>query len=194
MPISVKTYFVITKNLDIRIMEDKATVNIRVGKVLREYIVATRGTDLLVPAKGSMLWGLMKQHLTTYRHGDKGIPDGLQDEYIRIALRNTHSAFCYNIPSRKKMHINTLYRTHLTPAGHTAIRNFLNMEFKKTYRSYMHGCLANNPDMKIVEAIEEFCTDHGITPDKVITIEMLRKDWYRHCRKSEEKQRFSLEI
>lgn len=167
-------------------MEDWMCVNIRVGKVLREYIVATRGTDLLVPAKYSVLWGILKQHLVTSPVGYTCIPEDRKGEYIRIALRNTHAAACYNIPSRKTMHINTLFRSYLDTTGENVVRNFLNREFKKTFHDYMTGSLANNPDMKIVEAIEEFCHDHGITPDKVITIEMLRKDWYRHCRKKSE--------
>lgn len=50
-------------------MEEMMTVNVRVGACLREYVISTRGGDVIVPAKDSVLWCLLKQHLVTSAFG-----------------------------------------------------------------------------------------------------------------------------
>ena len=40
----------------------------------------------------------------------------------------------------------------------------------------------NNSALEIADAIDEFCSDYHIENEK-ITVEMLRKDWYRFRRR-----------
>lgn len=174
-------YMVIFNNLqiiDLRTMEEMMTVDVRVGACLREYVICTRGCDVIVPAKDSVLWCLLKQHLVTSADGYVPVHPDLAGEYIRIALRNAHSAKTYSVPSGRVVQLNTLFRCFLDPTGERVIRRHLDHEFKKTFHDYMMGC-SNNTDLKITEAIEEFCNDHRIDGTNSITIEMLRKDWYR---------------
>lgn len=173
------------------------TVDVRVGKVLKEYILCTTGGDTLTPDKDSILWGLMKQYLCTYPEekeansaepgknsagksaGCEGNSADDKEEYIKIAFRkyaNNVKAYCRE--ANKVMIVNTFYRCYMTHSAQTTIRKFLYKEFKKTFLDYMRGALSNNCDMKVIEGIEEFCHDHQLTLD-FITYEMLRKTWYR---------------
>lgn len=80
-------------------MEEMMTVDVRVGACLREYVICTRGCDVIVPAKDSVMWCLLKQHLVTSADGYVPVHPDLAGEYIRIALRNAHSAKTYSVPS-----------------------------------------------------------------------------------------------
>lgn len=173
--------------------DDAITVDVHVGRTLREFVVSTKGSDVLTPEKDSILWCLLKQHLVTSAEGYIPIPDELKGEYVRIALRSAHSATSYNVPAGRTIQINTLFRCYLDKTGENTIRKYLTLEFKKTFRDYMTGCLAINDKVRILDAIEEFCKDHGIPLDGVITFEMLRKDWYRYCKNKDKKRRISIE-
>ena len=147
-------YMVILNDLqiiDLRTMEDMMTVDVRVGSCLREYVVCTRGCDVIVPAKDSVLWCLLKQYLVTSADGYAPPHPDLAGEYIRIALRNAHSARSYSVPSGRVVQLNTLFRCFLDPTGERVIRRHLEHEFKKTFHDYMMGC-SNNTDLKITEA------------------------------------------
>lgn len=173
------------------------TIDVRVGKILKEYILCTTGGDTLTPDKDSILWGLVKQYLCTYteekeansaelakiraqksaEHKDMSTDD--KSEYVKIAFRkyaNNVKAYCRE--ENKTMTVNTFYRCYMTQSAQTTIRKYLYKEFKKTFLDYMRGALSNNCDMKVIEAIEEFCHDHKLTLD-FISYEMLRKTWYR---------------
>ena len=161
---------------------DLQTVDIRVGRTLKEYIIATNGNETLIPQKDTVLWCLVKQHLITSAAGYQAIPEDLKSEYIKIALRNVANAKTYNIHKEGIVGINTLFRCFLTRDGENSIKRHLEKEFKKTFRDYMKGALNNNVDMQIKDAIEEFCTDHNIVMNN-ITFDMLKQDWYRFRRK-----------
>ncbi len=175
-------------------MEDLLTVDVKVGRALREFVISTKGNDILVPEKNSLLWGILKQHLVVSATGYTPIPEEEEKEYIRVAVRYTHSAVTYSVPSRKKIQVNTLFRTFLSSKGECIIRRHLSRELRKSFRDYMRGCLNNNPDIQIVEAIRRFCTESNIEPDNIITIEALRKDWYRYISFPQDKKQCIIEI
>lgn len=165
-------------------MEEILTVDVRVGAALREWVMSTTGSDTLIPPKDSTLWCLLKQHLVTSAAGYSPVGFDERGEYIRIGLRNTHAARSYNVPSGRVVQLNTLFRCFLTPTGERVVRRHLEQEFKRCFRNYMTGC-CNNSELKIIDAIEEFCNDHNIDGTNYITIEMLRKDWYRYRQREE---------
>ncbi len=173
-------------------MHDQLTVHVRTGRVLREFVIATKGSDVLTPAKDSFLWGLVKQHMTVWEHRSCSPCDS--GECIQIAIKSSNGLVSYNARSRKTESFRSQYRCYLTCRGERIIQRYLKKEFKKTFRDYMTGCLNNNPDITIVEAIEEFLTDFHVTPDRVITVESLRKDWYRYSMKVAGEGKMSLEM
>ncbi len=152
------------------------TVDVKVGKALKEFIVSSNGSDILDPEKDTILWCLMKQHLLT-RPGYMPITD--RSEYIYITLRIKNGAKTYHVPEARNMGLQTLFRSYLDEKGQAVIRKHFEKEFKKSFRDYMKGALNNNPDMKIVDAIAEFCSDHMVILND-ISISMLQKDWYRY--------------
>lgn len=169
-------------------MEDMITVDVRVGRYLRDFVVScSGGCDVIIPGKDSVLWGLLKQYLITSPLGYRPIPEDQRMEYIRIALRLTKcSAKAYNIPAGRIIMVNTLFRSCLSDTGERVVARFLNKEFKKTFHDYMRGCMGNTDQVSINDAIENFMIDHNISDESGgVTHEMLRKDWYRFSRSSQ---------
>lgn len=161
---------------------ERMTVDIKVGKAIKEFVVSTNGSDVLDPDKYTILWCLMKQHLVTVPGNYRPIYD--RSEYIYIKLRNSNGIKTYSVPKDAKVKISTLFYSYLTDTGQAVIRKHFEKEFKATFRNYMKGALNNNPELPINDAIEEFLNDHNVTMDH-ISISMLQKDWYRYRRKCE---------
>lgn len=158
-------------------VDNTITVDVCVGKELRDFIVKYGGTDLIIPDKGSNLWCLVKQHLQTVPTDYHLLPD--RSEYIRIKLLQSGSrtkAYC--LEKNAVIKINTIFRSYLDSSGQYVIKRYFEKEFKNVFRVYMRGCMNNNPDIKILEAITEFCLDYNIEFDKTF-LSKLQKDWYR---------------
>lgn len=159
--------------------EKRATVDIKVHPALREYILATNsGSDIIVAGKGSRLWGLVKMYLDVIPEDYEPTPVSGRPGYIRVSLYNTGRP-CYSIASKKAVTVHTLYRDYIGETGQRVIARHLMSGFKQVFRAYMTGALNNNPELDIQSAIDEFCSDYNIELEN-ITVEMLRKDWYRY--------------
>ena len=157
---------------------DRALVNVKVHPALREYILSVNsGSDIITPMKDSRLWGLVKMYLEPIPADYRPVPQEGDPECIRIALYRTGKP-AYSFPEKRVLTVHTLYRDHLSDTGQRAVSKHLMQNFKQTFRAYMNGALSNNPDLEIADAIYEFCSDYHIENEK-ITVEMLRKDWYR---------------
>ena len=161
-----------------RHISDRALVNVKVHPALREYILSINsGSDVILPMKHSRLWGLVKMYLEPIPSDYRPVPPEGSEDSIRVALYRTGRPV-WSVPEKKVVTVHTLYRDHLSDEGQRAVARHLMHHFKQTFRAYMNGALSNNPDLDISEAIDEFCSDYHIENEK-ITIEMLRKDWYR---------------
>ncbi len=159
--------------------EDIMTVDVRVSKPLREYVLSVNaGSDIIRPERGSLLWGLIKLHLDLVPKVYRPVPPEERDRYIRIALYKVRRTRSYNVNTSRNMEINTLFRNHLNEEGQRAVASHIASGFKQTFRAYMGGALGNNPELTIHDAVYEFCSDYNISMDS-ITYDMLRKDWYR---------------
>lgn len=158
--------------------QDRAMVSVKVHPALKEYILAINcGSDIITPQRDSRLWGLVKMYLEPVPAGYKPVPIEGTPDCIRIALYRA-SRMAYSFPDRGTVSIHTLYRDYINETGQRVIARHLMLGFKQTFRAYMNGALSNNPDLDISEAIDEFCADYRIENER-ITIDMLRKDWYR---------------
>ena len=109
--------------IELRVMEDMITVDVRVGRYIRDFVVSSSGGgDVFVPGKDSVIWGLLKQHLITSAVGWRPVPEELRREYIRIALRPTRcSAKSYSIPAARIQSVNTLFRCYLSRTGERVV-------------------------------------------------------------------------
>lgn len=171
---------------------NRACVYVKVSPALREYILAVNsGSDIIVPSRGSRLWGLVKMYLEPVPRDYEPMPADGDPNYIRIALYMTKRPV-WSIPTGDIVTLNILYRDHLSEDGQRAVAKHLMGEFKSTFRAYMTGALSNNPELNIREAIDEFCSDYGIETEN-ITVEMLLKDWYRFRQRCSESRWFPSE-
>jgi hypothetical protein len=159
--------------------QNSFSVSVKVSPALKAYLLAVNGgSDLIIPAKESRLWGLVKMHIELLPGNYQ--PRKASDEeenYIRIALFR-YGMPTYNADHDKVQWIDTLWRNHLSPSGQQVIADYLMRNFKQQFRAYVTGALANNQSLSIHDAIFSFCERHSVNMDK-ITYEMLRKDWYR---------------
>ena len=127
--------------MDIR--EDIMTVDVKVSKPLREYVLSINGgSDIIRPERGSMLWGLIKLHLDLVPRGYRPVPPDERDRYIRIALYKTRRTKSYNINTGRNMEINTLFRNHLNEEGQRAVASHIASGFKQTDRRNYFGDLS----------------------------------------------------
>ncbi len=164
--------------------EEPILVYCKVHPVLRDFIVATRGTDLIVADDRGPLWVAVKSHLREVPNDYKPHAIGPVEGTIRIALPPiSASSPIFNVAAGATIVCNFLYRNFLDKRGQSVVSDLLMKTFKDQYRSFMAGYLASHPnqtaDSQIKDAIDEFCRIYRITMDDKITYEMLRKDWYR---------------
>jgi hypothetical protein len=170
---------------------EQITVDIKVSRTLREFIICTTGSDVIYPEKSGLLWQLLKQHLKTAPSIEviAAMKDKDPDEYIKIALRKCNHSKVWT----KKMKgpgagtfcnvtINVLYRSYLDERGQNEIAKHLRSAFKQCFHNFVQGATFVNKDIQQKEAIEQFCKVYSITFNK-ITFEMLRKSWQRSGQK-----------
>lgn len=165
--------------------EDYILVSVTVHPVLRDYIVSTNGSPVLVPDDKGPLWVAVKSHLLQCPADYKPLGREPEPGEIRIVLppiSSTNSPLL-NINIDEIIHTNFLFRNYLDRKGQRMVADLLMKTFKDRYRAFMTGYLASHPnqgtDSQIKDGIDEFCRIHRITMDDKITYEMLRKDWYR---------------
>lgn len=164
--------------------EDPILVYVSVSPMLRDFIISTRGTDLIIADDKSPLWVVVKTHLRSIPNDYKPHPMGPEPGQIRIVLPPISSSSpLFSLAAGEKIVCNFLYRNFLDQKGQTAVADQLTKTFKDQYRSFMAGYLAMHSNQQeasqIKEAIDEFCRIHRINLDDKIAYETLRKDWYR---------------
>lgn len=177
---------------------DQILVYVSVSPMLRDYIVSTRGTDLIVADDRSPLWVTVKTHLRTIPNDYKPHPMGPEPGKIRIALPPiSASSPLFSLAAGETIVCNFLYRNYLDQKGQTAVAEQLTKTFKDQFRSFMAGYLATHSNQQaasqIKEGIDEFCRIHRISLDDKIAYETLRKDWYRY-RTRENASDFCVEV
>ena len=183
VPSAVSHYLrtVMTKRKDI---DDQILVYIKVHPVLRDFIISSMGSDLIVPDDKGPLWVAVKSHLREIPNDYKPHAIGPVEGKVRIALPPVKNGEAlYNASAGATIMYNYLYRNYLDKKGQTVVADLLMKSFKDKYRSFMAGYLASHPNQKelsqIKDGINEFCRIFRINMDDKITYEMLRKDWYR---------------
>ena len=163
--------------------EDSLTVDVKVGPELRSWIIATAGTDILVPERETNLWCLVKQHLQTVPASYRIIYDRGDYVYLRLLNSSSHTK-AWNLDAGRTIKVDTLYRSYLDENGQYVVRRFLYRNFKAAFRNYMMGAVRSNPGGREIAAITEFCLEYNIDVTKPL-LARLQKDWIRHKKKVE---------
>ena len=177
------------------------TVDVKVGPIIREFVLSTNGgSDLLRLQKDDMLWLVVKQHLVTVPKDYKPLPDSVAPDYIRIELLNARGSNSRVLQAEaekpilpnakgsnsrtpqakaeKSILLNTLFRSYLSEKGQRVVADRLKQNFKECFLNFVQGAVHTNPHIQTKEAIKEFCELHRV-PFNNISYDMLVKSWQR---------------
>jgi len=150
-------------------MAEGIIISVKVTPIIREFIICTNGSDLVICKDNSFIGEKIKYLLKLPPKNYK--PDRVLSNKIRFQLQNIR------IMSKR---IFTEYRNYLDTSGNRIIFNELNSAFKAIFHNYVAGyiipkeiCLGSQK-----EAIMDFCDMYKLTCDN-INYEMLKKSWDR---------------
>ena len=160
------------------------TVDVKVGAFIRQWVITLNGSELIHVDKKMNLWAIIKQHLDTLLSDAPEITD--RSEYISIELLDSSGTLVYNLPSGRKMYMNSLYRYYIDDTGQAAIQRYLENQFRAHFRTYMTARFSDGKQEPIRHAIGSFLSDYLLPCDDII-MSRLSKDWYRHRQKHSEK-------
>ena len=156
-------------------------VNVRVSNLVRQWIVATFGTDIVKPAKGSVLIAIVKPYheLDPYESPmDDYIPE---DQLIRIELPYI-SQRVHSLNDNKTYHCNTFFRNHLSLKGQAAVRRHFDKTFKHAFHVYMDGYSDAVEDTKVKEGVVSFFCEYNLDFTER-DISSYTRDWFRYRNK-----------
>lgn len=160
------------------------TVDIKVGAFIRQWVIAYHGSELIQVDKKMNLWAIVRQHLDTLPKDAPDITD--RSEYISLELLDTSGTLIYNLPSGRKMYMDSMFRYYIDDAGQAAIERYLSNQFRAHFRTYMTARFSDGRKEPIRHAIGSFLSDYLLPCDDII-MSRLSKDWYRHRQKNPEK-------
>lgn len=155
---------------------ERFKVPVRVNPIIREFLIDTTGSDIITPKPKDLIWAVLKQHLET------APVDYIEpidtDNYIYVEILDCHRDKTYCFQSNRFLHINTLFRWHLSKRGQERIHSWLRRNFKNSLHSFIMGAVACNPELQQKEAMEEFCNIYKLSIQK-LTPDMIKKSWDR---------------
>lgn len=153
------------------------SVDVKVGKVLREFINSTAGSTNITTKKDDILWCLIKQNLLTA----PSVPYIVKDrtEFINITLPASKAAQTYNCREKRNLQIHTLFRNFLDEQGQLKVRQHFEKEYRRVFIVFMTAQFSVDANMKIIDAINNFCDEYNLEMD-TISLQTLKKYWYRY--------------
>ena len=117
------------------------------------------------------------------------LPD---DETIEIELPLKRNEKVYCQSTGKVYYCNTLWRNHLSKAGHKKVKRFFETNFRKAYHTFMDGYIEGQYETKdedtrlrVKQGVCAFLNQYHITYTERMISSMTR-DWWRHVDKTEE--------
>lgn len=154
-------------------------IDISVSPIIKEWIVATYGTDSVQCSKNNFLSRKIK-YLLQLGSG-KFIPRNIHpSNRITIKLINFSIG-----SSNNRITINVDYRYSLPEEFDRIIEDEFYLQFKQVFHNFVLGyCLSTNNSLgSQKEAIEIFCETYSISLNR-INYEMLKKSWDRSPEKA----------
>lgn len=166
-------------------MKAKNSVDIKVGRMIRQWMIYFQGSDYLKIDKRTNLWAIVRQNLELLPNDWKPLDD--RSEYITIELLDSDARPYYNRTAGRELYINDLYRCYISEAGQESIRRYFENQFRNAFTVYMVARFSN-PEygLKIQEAITDFLMDYNLEVDRKV-LSRLMKYWYRFRVKYPEK-------
>lgn len=161
---------------------DRMMVSIKVHPTIREFIIDTNGSDVIIPNKNDLLWKYIKANLTTYNEKEKQKLSAEEEkDCIYIALLELRGDESFSM-DKGYIFMNQMYRCFITEKGQKQIAKELRIRFKQTFHTFVLGALLGNPNLQQKEAFLLFMQKFNLTENK-INYEMLKKSWDRSLEK-----------
>ncbi len=155
---------------------DRNTVDIEVGKVIRQWTINVYGKDTVLLDRSSNIWFLIKQYLELLPNNYHPLAD--RSEYISFYLlvdgKDTLSKRDY---LDRVLRLNMLYRCYIPPEGQVRIRRYLENQFRASFLIWMQA-RQEYPVEKISHSISDFLLSVGVDLDNKL-LARLQKYWYR---------------
>lgn len=167
----------------------RQSVNVDLGHRINGYIISTNNNSpIVIPSKGSVLWGLLKQYVEC-------VPSdymlGKSTGKITIILPKGIFSGVYSATENRRYNCNMEYRCYISGKGTAALRRHFGKLFKGSFHVFMTAYFIARPDATITDAIYNFIDYYNIgCDDDYNTYELLRKDWWL-WRKKTKKQSVS---
>jgi hypothetical protein len=170
------------------VTKERMLTPVQVHPIIREFIIDTNGSDVIVPEKNSLFWKTIKYNLEIppedYREPQT------KDNIIYIALIDSTGTKSVSKKTDNTIYINHLFRWYLSHEAQEEIASYLRKQFKHTFHCYIQGAVSNNPNIEQRHAIENFCKMYHLTMNE-LSEDMLKKSWYRSDHKQMvEKRKF----
>lgn len=155
---------------------ERMLIPVHVHPTIREFIIDTYGSDVVIPDKDSLFWKTIKYNLDLPPVGYK--EPVTKDNIIYIGLLDSSGTKSVVRKKDKVIYINSMFRWYLSPDAQDEIAFFFRKQFKHTYHCFMQGAIAANPKVEQRKAMEEFCNIYNLTLNE-ISEDMLKKSWDR---------------
>lgn len=159
-----------------QVVKERMTTPIQVHPIIREFIIDTNGSDIIVPDKSSLFWKTVKYNLEL-PPADYQEPQ-TKDNIVYIALLDSTGTRSISKKNESTIHINSLFRWHLSQKSQEEIASYLRKQFKHTFHCFIQGAVASNPRLEQRQAMEEFCKVYHLTMNE-LSEDMLKKSWDR---------------
>lgn len=155
---------------------ERMKIPVQVHPIIREYLIDTTGSDTIVPQKHDLIWATMKQYLETIP--DQSTNTICPEKTIYIELLDCRNTPVFCVQKSAFIHVNTLFRWHLSEKGQAKVNHILRVNFKNQMHAFIQGAMACNPALQQRQAMQQFCDMHKLTMQK-ITSDMIKKSWDR---------------
>lgn len=163
-------------------------VEVRVGNILKQYIVNSFRSDTVPLHKGSVVMNIIRPHLElcSCDELEEFDEETREKEVIRLELPNERKKV-YHQKGHKIYFCNTLWRNRLSSKGQKEVKTFFRNTFMQAVRIYIDADIERQEIMKaegkknndMMSAIQAFMDKYNFEYTKK-DLHRIKQDWYRH--------------
>lgn len=163
---------------------DRNTVDIKVGRVIRQWTLNIYGTDSVLLDRSSNIWFLIKQYLELLPNDYKPLEDRSEHISFYLLVDGKDTLVKHDYLDRC-LRLNMLYRCYIPPEGQARIRKYMENQFRAAFLIWMQA-RQEYPVEKISHSISAFLLSVGVDVESQL-LARLQKYWYRWRQKNPSK-------
>ena len=139
-------------------------VEVRVSKIVRDFFIASNGTNIVILKKHDFISYSIRNLLCLVPKNYKRLNPRI-DCYLKI-----------NLVYLNRIGIDVKYRNYLDEIGQEFINKQLYLLFRETFYSFVYACVLSGKEQK--QAINMFMTTYNLDCTQ-FNFDMLKKSWDR---------------